>query len=115
MIFARSIDGNLASLVKKIDKAHQDGKICSFVCFLNDDEGFKDKVQAFADKTGIKKCVLALDNVAGPDAYKVAKDAEVTVIYYNARKVEVNHAYRKGEFDSKAVEVCVKDLSKIMK
>src|SRR6516225_10222327 len=113
MIFARKIDGNLTSLVKKIDQAHQDKKICSFVCFLNDDEGFEAKVKAFAEKNGIKKCVLALDNVAGPDAYKVAKEAEVTVIYYNNRKVEVNHAYRKGEFDSKAVEVCVKDLSKI--
>ena len=102
-------------MVKQIDQAHQDKKVCSFVCFLNDDEAFKAQIEKFAEKNGIKKCILALDNVAGPEAYAVAKEAEVTVIYYNARKVEVNHAYRKGEFDSKAVEVCVKDLSKIMK
>jgi hypothetical protein len=66
-----------------------------------------------ADKNSIKKTVLALDNVAGPTAYKVAKDAEVTVILYNKRKVEANHAYRKGDFNAKALDTVIDDLSKI--
>ena len=110
MIFARKIDDNLTSLVKKIDA---NKNINSFVCFLNDDEGFDAKIKSFAEKNGIKKCVLALDNPAGPDNYKVAKEAEVTVILYTKRKVEANHAFRAGELNAKGIEAVVKDLSKI--
>ena len=113
MIFARKIDDNLTSLVKKIDQASQDKKINSFVTFLSDDEGMADTLKKFAEKNGLKKCLLTLDNVAGPDAYKVAKEAEVTVILYTNRKVEANHAFRKGELNSKAIETVLKDLKKI--
>src|SRR4051812_15399012 len=104
MVFARKIDDSLTSLVKKLDKASQDKDIKSFVVLLNDDESIEDQLKSLADKNAIKKTVLTKDNVAGPPGYKIAKDAEVTVIFYNKRKVEANHAFRKGEFDSKAVE-----------
>src|SRR5947209_3449881 len=78
-------------------------------------EAAEDQLKQLAEKNGIKKTVLTKDNVAGPPGYKIAKDADVTVILYNKRSVEVNHAYRKGEFNSKAVESVVGELSKITK
>jgi hypothetical protein len=113
MVFARKIDDSLTSLVKKLDTASQDKKICSFIVLLSDEEKAEDQLKSLAEKNSIKKTVLTLDNVAGPSAYKVAKDAEVTVILYNKRKVEVNHAYRKGEFDTKAIDTVIGDISKI--
>jgi hypothetical protein len=115
MIFTRKIDDSLTSLVKKLDKAHQDKKICSFVVYLTDDKDAKEELAKVVDKNGIKKTVLTIDNVPGPPDYGIAKEAEVTVVLYNKRKVEVNHAYRKGEFNAKAVEQVVSDLSKISK
>jgi hypothetical protein len=113
VVFARKIDDSLTSLVKKLDKACEEKKICSFVVLMTDDESAEDQLKKLADKTGLKKTVLAMDNVAGPPAYHIAKDADVTVLLYNKHKVEANHAFRKGEFNSQAVEAVVKDLSKI--
>ena len=110
-VFAREVTDDLTSLVKKLDKT----KVNSFVVFLNDEEGFDDKVKALAEKEGIKKTILAVDNVAGPKAYNVAKDAEVTVVLYNARKVEANHAFKKGELNAKGIEAVMADIPKIEK
>ena len=113
MVFAREINDNLTSLVKKIDAATGTKSLNSFVVFLSDEEGMEDKIKSFAETNKIKKMVLALDNVAGPKEYKVAKDAAVTVVLYNKRKVESNFAFKKGEMDAAAVDKVVKDLSKI--
>ena len=117
MIFARGISDNLASLVKKIDaETVKNGQknMGSFVVFLSDEEGMFDKVKKFAEKEGLKECILTIDNVTGPEDYKVAKDAEVTVVLYNKRKVEANYAFRKGELNAQAIERIVKDVSKIV-
>lgn len=115
-IFAREVNPGLTSLVKKIDAASAEFKakgIKSFVTFLSDDEKLEDALKKFAEKEGIKKTVLSIDNVAGPKGYDIAKDADVTVILYTNRKVEANHAFRKGELNAAAVDRVVADLSKI--
>jgi hypothetical protein len=106
MIFAREVTGPLTSLVKKIDAATVNNKskrMGSFVVFLNDDEKLADQLKTVADKEGLKKCILTIDNPAGPNGYKVAKDADVTVVLYNNRKVKANFAFRKGELNEAAV------------
>jgi hypothetical protein len=113
MVFAREANDTLTSLVKKIDAESTKQKVNSFVVFLSDDEKLGDDLKKLADKEGIKKTVLALDNVAGPKAYNVAKDAEVTVVLYNKRKVESNFAFKKGELNAQAIEKVVADIPKI--
>src|SRR5262249_25024159 len=108
----------LTSLVKKIDAEtakHKSDRMGSFVVFLSDDEGLQGKVKDLADKEGIKTCVLTIDNPAGPPAYKVAKDADVTVVLYDRRNVKANHAFKKGELNDQAIERVVADLPKILK
>ncbi|MBI1832613.1 MAG: hypothetical protein HYR84_14325 [Planctomycetes bacterium] len=102
----------MASLVKQIDSAKG---VNSFVVFLSDDESIKDAALKFAAKNSIKNCVLAIDNPAGPQAYKISKDAEVTVLLYTGGVVKANHAYRKTDFNAKAVEAIIKDLPTIQK
>jgi hypothetical protein len=102
----------LTSLVKQIDSAKG---VNSFVIFMSDDEKLKDAAVALAKKEGIKNTIFAIDNVAGPEGYKIHKDAEVTVLLYQGGKVEANHAYRKSEFNAKAVAAIVKDIPKIQK
>src|SRR5262245_52033145 len=113
MIFAREISDNLTSLVKKIDAATVKNTGCkmgSFVVFCNDDESLKDKLKELAEKEGLKKCILTIDNKAGPDKYEIAEDADITVVYYDKRNVKVNRAYKKGELSAKEVDSVVEEI-----
>jgi len=117
MIFAREVSDNLTSLVKKIDAEtakNKSANMGSFVVFLSDDEKLGDKVKALAEKEGIKNCIFSIDNPAGPKGYNVDKDADVTVVLYNKRKVESNHSFKKGQLNSKAIEAIVADVPKIL-
>jgi hypothetical protein len=115
VVFARKTSDNLTSLVKQFDAAVKEKKIKSFVTFLSDDEKLPDELKELAKKEKIKNVPFAIDNPAGPEAYKIAKDSDITVLLYSKHKVEANHAFRKGEFNAAAVEMVVKDLSKIVK
>jgi hypothetical protein len=71
----------LASLAKKLDaeveKAGK-GKLCAAVVFLSDDDDMKDKVAKFKEAHKLKHISLAVDGSKGPEAYKIAKEADVT-------------------------------------
>lgn len=116
MIFAREISEPLTSLVKKIDAANVENKakkMGSFVVFLNDKESLKDDLSKLAKKEGLKQCVLSVDNPAGPKNYKVAKEADITVVLYSNRDIKANHAFRKGELNAAAIDKIMADLPKI--
>jgi hypothetical protein len=118
MIFARDLSDPLASLVKKIDAATDKNSECkmgSFVVFLNDDESIEKKLKDLADKEHLEKISLAtMSNKAGPEPYKIAKDADVTVILYHKNKCDANYAFKKGEMTDKDVDKIVEDLTKIL-
>ena len=106
MIFAREVSDPLTSLVKQMDEAAVKNKSChmgSFVVFCSDDEGLKDKLKDLAEKEHLKKVILTIDNPAGPTKYDVAKDADITVVLYEKRKVKANYAFKKGELKDKAI------------
>ena len=117
MIFAREISDPLTSLVKKIDAATAENKDCkmgSFVVFCSDDEGLEGKLKDLAKKEDLKKIVLTIDNPAGPSAYKIAKDADVTVVLYQKQEVKANYAFKKGEFHEEDIGKIVADVAKII-
>lgn len=118
MVFARELTGPLTSLVKKIDQAtakNSDCKMGSFVVFLSGDEAIEKQVKELAEKEKLKKTILtSMENPSGPPEYKVAKDAEVTVVLYNKRKIEANFAFGKGQLKDKDVDAIVQNLSKIL-
>ncbi len=117
MIFAREISDNLTSLVKKIDEATANNSSCrmgSFVVFCSDEEYLDKKLKSLAEKEKLKKIVLAVDNPAGPRAYKIAKEADVTVVLYTKSNVKVNHAFKKGELKEADIDKIVGEISKIL-
>ena len=117
MIFAREVSDSLTSLVKKIDKAtgeNSKAKMGSFVVFCSDDESLADKLKELAKKEGLDQCVLSIDNPSGPTKYKVAKDADITVVLYNKQTVKANYAFKKGELKDADVEKIVSDIPKIL-
>src|SRR5262245_4452847 len=118
MIFAREVSDPLTSLVKKIDEATGQNSSCkmgSFVVFCSDNEALEKQLKDLAAKQNLKHTVLAIDNPAGPKAYNVAKDADVTVVLYNKQTVAANYAFKKGEFKEADIEKILKDLPKITK
>jgi hypothetical protein len=117
MIFAREPNDAVVSLIKKVDAAtarHKDQKMGSFVVFLNDDESAGDKIKGLAKKEGIETTVLSLDKAEGPSAYKVSKEADVTVVLYSKREVKANYAFGNGELADKDIETVISDVSKIL-
>lgn len=99
-VFARSVDANLTSLVKQLDAtiAKDDSKkLRAFVVLLTDDADKSAKdLEKLAEKEGIKNVPLTLvEGPAGPPDYKIAKEAEVTVLGWNGN-VKFNHALRRA-------------------
>lgn len=117
IVFARENNDSLTSLVKKVNaatKANAKKGLKSFVTFLSDDEKLEAQLKKLAEKEQLTSCPLSIDNPTGPPAYKIAKDADVTVLMYKAHTVRVNHAFRKGELNEKAIERVMADLPKIL-
>jgi hypothetical protein len=115
LVFTRELNEPLAALCKQLDASvakNKETKAC--VLLLTDSEGAEGKLKEWATKHGFKNVSFGVDNPAGPTAYKVAKEADVTVILYKQQKIAANHAFKKGEFTEKAVAKIVEDMPKIV-
>ena len=118
-IFAREITGNLTSLVKKIDEkigANGDKKMAGFVVLLTDDpDAVEPKLEELAEKQKIEKTPLTVyEGTAGPESYKIAREADVTVMMWVGGEVKVNRVFEKGKLDKAAIEKLLKDTEKIL-
>jgi hypothetical protein len=120
LIFARTLGDPLKILAKRLDaeltKHKQDGaKVHAYMAMLSDDESLERSLKDFAKRHRIKNIGLAIDGSAtDPKGWKLAKNADATIILYSRRKVEGNHAFRTGELSEKAIDVVLNDLPKIL-
>ncbi len=119
VVFAREITDNLTSLVKQIDASVGENKgkgLKAFVVLLTDDPDAGSKqLDELAKKHDIKNTPLTIyEGVSGPEKYKIAKDADVTVLMWTKRRVQVNHAFAKGKLTDETVKTVVGDTSKIL-
>jgi len=117
MVFARENTPALQKLIKRLDETtvkNEGANMGSFVVFLNDKEGLDKDLTAMAKQSGLKKIVLSIDNPAGPKGYKVAEQADVTVVLYVEGTAKANFAFRKGEITDKDIDTIVGDVSKIV-
>jgi hypothetical protein len=119
LVFAREVSDSLAGLAKKLDAEvakHGKRKMAAAIVVLSSDSSVEAKIKEMKEAQGLTNVSLALEtSEAGPRGYNINKDADVTVLLYNKHKVEVNHAYKKGEFNDKAVATVVSDLPRIVK
>jgi hypothetical protein len=117
-IFARDITDNLTSLVKQVDEQvaqNKDKNMQAFVVILTEDpDAVAPKLEALAKEKGIKIPLTIFDGAAGPPSYKIAKDAEVTVLMWKGLEVKANHAFKSGELDAAKVKAVSEDSSKIL-
>lgn len=85
----------------------------SFVVVMTDDDKAEETLKKMADKEGLKKVVLTIDNPNGPPKWKIEKDADVTVILYVKNTVKETLAFEKGKLDDKAIEKVIAKLDSI--
>jgi hypothetical protein len=118
MIFARDVSDATVRLLAQVDAAtakHKDNGLCSFAVFLGDPEALAPRLREIARKNDLKHLVLSsMENPAGPKGYKVAREADLTVVLYQEHLVQANHAFKKGELKDKAIETILADLPRIL-
>ena len=108
VVFARTMSEPLGKLVQGFDKAVRDHKasgLRSWVTFLSDDQPALDaRVVQWGKKHGLSNVSLAVfEDVDGPPSYRLARDAEVTVLLFVKQKVVRNFAFRGGELNDKKI------------
>lgn len=116
-VFARETSEPLASLVKAVDaEIAKNSKLKSFVVVLTDDgDATAATLRTLAKECGVKHIPLTLvESPSGPPAYKIAKDADITVMMWKGIEVMANHAYKKGDLTEAEVKTIVADLPKIL-
>ncbi len=117
-VFARQTSEPLTSLVKQIDaEIAKNSKLKSFVVVLTDDaDKTADALVQMAKDCRLKNVPLTLvESPAGPPAYKIAEDADVTVLMWKGGEVKVNRGYGKGKLTEDEVKTIVSDLPKILR
>ncbi len=118
-IFATKMTPEVAALTKEIDNAvgaNEEKKMAAFVVLMSDKpEAAEANLKTVAKDQGIKHTPLTtFEDTAGPEAYKLAADAEVTVMMWVKGKVAVNKSFKAGELTKEAVAASVKDTAKIL-
>jgi hypothetical protein len=113
MVFARTADDKLAKLLKKLDEEieeHADAKLTGFVNMLGTDaEAIKKDAAEFVKLHGIERIAFVVpeESANGPDDYKIAPDADLTVVCFKGGKVTANHALAKGQLSEEKIDAIV--------
>jgi hypothetical protein len=114
LVFTRNTGDDIVTLMKKLDaevaKVGQE-KLGAAVIILSAEDNIKATAKQLVEKAGVKNVCVAVDGPEGPKAYKIAKEADVTVIMYKKHKVHTNHAFEK--FCSTCCEKVVADFPKV--
>lgn len=118
-IFAREMTPEVVALVKQIDELvgkNDEKKMAAFVTLLtNDPDKDEAKLKEIAKKEGLKNVPLTVfDGVAGPEGYKIAEKANLTVTMWTDNDVKASHAFAKGEYKASNAKAIIEDTKKIL-
>jgi hypothetical protein len=117
MIFARELTPELMKLLKRIDdatRAHGDEGMGSCAIFCNDADYLPGQLAQAARQLNLTHTILATFGAAGPARYKIAPDADVTVLLYTRCTVLANHSFKKGELTDAASDSILASLPVIL-
>jgi hypothetical protein len=111
IVFARSLSEPLGKLAHQLDRAlaeHKGVQLRGWVTFLAEDHGVMDpKVVAWAKRHAVGTVpLMVFEDQGGPPSYRLARDADVTVLLSVKQRVVANFAFRAGELtDARVAEV----------
>jgi len=116
VVFARTLSDPLGKLLAKLEAAGAAKKDSGYKVWMTQLAGTADLngLAKWAQGKGLKGVpVGAFEDADGPPAYKLHKDADVTVILFVKERVVANFAFRAGELDDKAIEQVMKAVPKL--
>lgn len=119
-VFTRRLSDDLTGLVKKIDETvakNSDKKMAAFVIYLSDEpDTAESKLKGLAKTLNISKTPLTtFETAEGPDNYKIARDADVTITMWNKFKVVSSRGFSKDKITDKDVEKVISDANSLLK
>jgi hypothetical protein len=119
IIFARQLNDSLGKLAEQVDRAlteHKKAELRGWITFLHDDQlRFDPRVVQWGQKHALRNLPLGVfEDVGGPPSYRLARDAEVTVLLSVKQKVVANFAFRQGELNDEQIAHILKTLPKIL-
>ena len=87
------------------DKKGNDTKHAFLVYLTDDPDTAAGELETLAEKHKIKNIPLTVfDGEAGPPRYKIAKEAEVTIMMWEGQKVKVNQVFASNALDKNGVK-----------
>jgi hypothetical protein len=116
IVFAKSLSDPLAKLMAKLDAATPAKNDIGYKTWLTQTAkpADLDGLAKWAQDKGLKAVpVGAFEDADGPPAYKLAKDADVTVMLFVKERVVANFAFRAGELNDDAIETVLKSVPKL--
>ncbi|TWT49864.1 hypothetical protein KOR42_38160 [Thalassoglobus neptunius] len=118
-IFAREMNDNVASLVKSVDATvgeNESKKMAAFVVLLTDQpEAQESQLKDVAKSNSISKTPLTVfDGPTGPPAYKISKDAEITVMMWVDGKLKVNEELKASDLSNDKIKALVAKTETIL-
>lgn len=125
LIFAHELpekDQPFTTFLKKLDELVQknlDYRLLAGVIFLTKAEGDEratliKKVEEFAKEMEFKQLVLCVDATPGPEEYKLAPEADITVLTYSRHRITANFAFAKDKMTDKDVEAMLAEVVKLV-
>ena len=121
LVFARHMDEPTGRLLRDLRdrmREYREKKLFAWMVFLggestDSETALEGQAYEFARKHGALSVALsALGDPAGPPGYRIAPEADVTVLAIKGGKVLYNRAYRAKEWSTRNAEGALKDLSK---
>lgn len=119
IVFARDLSDPLGKLGAKLETAlrdHKEAELKAWLTFLADDQTKMDpKIVKWARQHAVNNVSCAVfEDTAGPPAYLLAKEADVTVLLAVKQKVVANFAFRAGELNEAKIGEIVQAVGKMV-
>jgi hypothetical protein len=119
VVFARNLNDCLANFVQRLDQAiadHKKADLRAWVTVLGADQSTLDaEVVAWVQQHRIRSIPIGVfESTDGPPSYRLAADAEVTVLFFVKQKVVANFGYRAREMTDEQIERMMKMVPKIV-
>jgi hypothetical protein len=120
IVFARSLSEPLGKLVRGLDAAlakQPAAELRAWVTFLGDDQPALDpQIVRWGQTNGIRQVPLGVfEDLDGPPAYRLGREADVTVLLAVKQKVVANFAFRPAELTDARVAEVLKAVPPAMK
>jgi hypothetical protein len=119
VVFARSLSDPLGKLAAKLDQAAADAVVPEFRTWLTllaagPQPAAEDRLAAWGRKHAVRQMPLGVfEDEVGPPAYRLSRQADVTVVLFVKRQTAATFAFRAGELTDARIEEVMKALGKL--